>query len=588
MRNLILLFLMMALVAPLGKSQNDEALDFLKSEIQRAAKQRDEAQKRLLEVQSDSADQVKTLNQAQLDLRGRLESTSKDLLELEAAAQMSKVAMERSEQELQSREDQIQSLEKGQSETAKEYEEVTRKLSEELTEAKLQPSQASPATGPEAAKLAEERQKLRDTLLNRDQELADLRTKQQQSLSQLTELKQLNGQLSEELRASQRAESLSNAKLAALESRLTNLQQELANQYQERSELEQEQERLQGVIVDLQNRLDEAIRTRVPKSQMDELSATLESAVEENRRLRDDLSNRDDVPDLRKDFEAIRKERDLLQAKQKTLLTKVDTLEQELKDSGLEKRVLGSENRKLKGELNNERKIREKMENEIADLENILKDATSAGIEAEDLEDVALLLAGMEREKEAFRLESLEHRKNVDVLRLELDNQQSSQNLQISQLQNMLGRQLEEMTSSQKKIEALEVRSLTLDEVRKQKAQLVGLQDRSRQDMRTLAKHIYQLREELVRTKETQRKAVLAVTKNQELVTELDSVREQIQKLIRLNSAIQSQDGNKESRILELRQELETGRARSQSLEQEKRALLNQLRIMQQRRRQGE
>jgi|GEM_PF-1255594 len=588
MQNLILLFLMMGLVAPLAKSQNKEALDFLKSEIQRAAKQRDEAQKRLLEVQSDSADQVKTLNQAQLDLRGRLESTSKDLLELEAAAQMSKVAMERSEQELQSREDQIQSLSKGQIETAKAYEEVTRKLSEELTEVRLQASQPSSAMEADVEKLAEERQKLRNDLLNRDQELADLRTKQQQSLSQLTELKQLNGQLSEELRTSQRAESLSNAKLAALESRLTNLQQELANQYQERSELEQEQERLQGVIVDLQNRLDEAVRTRVPKSQMDELSATLESAVEENLRLKDDLSNRDDVPDLRKDFEAIRKERDLLQAKQKTLLTKVDALEQELKDSGLEKKKLGSENRKLRGELNTERKLREKMENEIVDLENILKDATSAGIEAADLEDVALLLAGMEREKEAFRLESLEHRKNVDVLRVELDNQQSSQNLQISQLQNMLGRQLEEITSSQKKIEALEVRSLTLDEVRKQKAQLVGLQDRSRQDMRTLAKHIYQLREELVRTKETQRKAVLAVTKNQELVTELDSVREQIQKLNRLNSAIQSQDGNKESRILELRQELETGRARSQSLEQEKRALLNQLRIMQERRSQGE
>ena len=89
----------------------------------------------------------------------------------------------------------------------------------------------------------------------RDTRLSELEAARQQDLNDLNALRQMNQQLTEDLNSSKRAESLANAKLAALESRLGGLQQELANQYQQRSELEQEKEKLEWVITDLQTQL---------------------------------------------------------------------------------------------------------------------------------------------------------------------------------------------------------------------------------------------------------------------------------------------------------------------------------------------
>lgn len=585
MRILTFFFLLFSLSASNLRAQSDESLDFLKAEIQKAAQQRDEARKRLLEVESDSADKVETLSSAQVDLQKRLDAASKNLLELEASAQMSKVAMERSEAEIAKKDQQIETLRQQQIETVKKYQETTRELKEELDQANLKGSESTESA---AADLVAERNQLKEIILTRDRELKNLIDSQEKTQAQLDQFKELNSQLSTELKASQRSEALANAKLTALESRLSTLQQELANQYQERSELEQEKERLQGVIKDLQVRLDEAMNTRVPQSQMDDLNATLQNALSENQRLRDELASRENVPDLRKEFENIRKQRDLLQAKEKGLISKVDTLEEKLDVADSERKKSDLINRQLERDLREERRISEKMAKEIADLEKIMEDAKSAGIEADDMEDIALLISSLEREKEAFKQESIASRKDVDLLRLELDNQKSSQRIQISQLQDMLGRQLEEITSSQKKIEELEIRSSTLDEVRNQKAKLIRQQDRSKQDMRTLAKHIYHLRDELAKSKETQKKSMLAIEKNRELANELENVRKEIQKLNRLHSAIQNRDENKDTRIRTLRSELESGRARAQALEQEKRELINQLRVMQENRTSGE
>lgn len=519
-------------------AQDAATLEFLKAEIQRTARQRDEARKRLLETESLSADKVKILSEEQQHLRQRLNLTAKSLLELEAAARMSQVAIERSETELQAKESALQTLRGEQEAAAREFEKVTAELNAKLAAAQ---AQALTDAGSEAGDLAAEREQLRQDLQDRELQLRQLETARQQDLNALRDLQEMNRQLTGDLESSRRAESLANAKLSALESRLGGLQQELAEQYRLRSELEQEKEKLENTLGELQNRLRE-----------------MESG-----------------------FAQVQKERDLLQAKGKTLSTKVETLEKKLEETEGQNRVLSQQNEFLQRQLNDERRIRSRMEKDIADLRDTMQKAKDAGIEEADLETVALLVAEMEREKEAFREEALQHRKNVDALQAQLDDQSGTQQMQIREMQNMLVIQLEEISAAQKKIQHLEARSASLDDVRAQKDRLVKLQDKSREDMRTLAGHIYELRDELVKSKETQRKALLAIQKNQELAKEMDLLRQEMEKLKRLNQALQHVDDAKEDRIFELRQELETKRAQSEAAEREKRELLLQLQEVQ-------
>lgn len=333
MKTAVLILLVGLLSVIPGKAQDEAALQFLKAEIQRTARQRDEARKKLLETESLSAEKVKILSQEQLVMQQRLNQTTKSLLELEA---------------------------------------------------------------------------------------------------------------------SRRTESLANAKLAALEFSLGNLQQELANQYQQRSELEQEKEKLEAMVTDLQH-----------------------------------------------NFEAMREKRDLLQANDEALRSKVGQLESQLAETAGDTRALSRQNEFLEKQLKEERKVRSRLEKDIADLRDTMQRAKAAGIQDSDLKDVALLVAGLEQEKEAFREEAMTHRQNVDLLQAELDRQNSAQQQQIREMQKMLVNQLDDMTAAQKKIQHLEARSATLDDVREQRAQLVAQQASTRADMRTLASYIHELRREL-------------------------------------------------------------------------------------------
>ncbi|MDF3127873.1 hypothetical protein P0Y35_01560 [Kiritimatiellaeota bacterium B1221] len=558
--------------------QSNQALEFLKAEIQRTARQRDEAQKKLLEVETLSADKIKFLSQEQLEIQERLNQSTREKLQLESNERIAQAAIKRTEADLAAREQALQELRQQQIQSRQEFERVTRDLSAKLAEAERAGS--SQTAGPDED-LAAERERLRQEIQAREKKMLQAEAARQLDLQKLHQLQNDNDRLTADLENTQRREALANAKLAALESRLGNLQSELAQQYQERSELEQEQERLLGVIQNLNDRLKEVEANTVPKSQFDELSTSLEEALAENRQLKSELSRREQVPDLRKEFEDTQKQRDLLQAKEKTLLSKVENLEQDLVVANQDSRKLTIQNRRLQDQLKQEQKIREKMESEISDLETILKDAKAAGIQEKDLEDVALLVAEMEREKEAFRKEAITHRENVDLLRAELDNQNSKELVQIRDLQNMLSQQIEEITSNQKKIQKLETRAAHLEKVKIQKDQLVQMQTKSREDMRTLAKHIYELRSELVQSKETQRKAILAIQKNNELALELDRVRTEMDKIRRKNASIQNREFSNEEKMRELRIERDTDRARSKALEQEKRALLLEIQKLQ-------
>lgn len=460
----------------------DEVLDFLKTEIQRTARQRDEARKQLLKEQSDAELRVNALGEAQQQLNKQLESNARELMALEAAARMSQSSVERAEEEIAARDARIHSLEEQQTQNRSHL----RGLEQQLRD--MQATEAG------QLELRQDFQELQQTLEERNTELESLNAQREQSAAEQSELAQLNSQLQQELRDVRRAESLATAKQAALESRLDHLQSELARQYEMRSELEQEQERLQTIIAELQARLSEAESTRVPQAELEQVQSILREALAENEKLREDLERREQIPDLREDFERVQRERDLLQATQKTLTTRLDDMQHSLEKESADKVALRENNQNLSAQLQDEKNR---------------------------------------------------------------------------------GRALEEQ------ITLLEGQSARLEEVGAQRDHYRQVNLRSQQNMRVLASHIRELREQVVQSQEARRQLELDLQRRQVQGRELYETKRDVEVLKHLNSALMREDGNKETRIRQLREEVEIGRDRSRTLQAEKEALRRQLQHIQ-------
>lgn len=202
-----LLFCMMIPIP--GLSQ--DVVTVLRQELERTAEQRDQARKEFLEMQTEAESQIRELSGTQLELSHQLETASKSLLELEAEAGRSTAALRRAEEELATRDEALSQLQQ----------EVARNLQE------LQTLRARP----ESDRNPEVQQELEQTIQTLQRELESAIQSRDQALADRGTLEKLNAELRESLRSTQRAESLSNAKLAALESRLDNLNEELARLY---------------------------------------------------------------------------------------------------------------------------------------------------------------------------------------------------------------------------------------------------------------------------------------------------------------------------------------------------------------------
>lgn len=475
----VALLSILALTVSSGRTlRADEVLDFLKTEIQRTARQRDEARKQLLKAQTDAEIRVNALSEAQQDLNRQLESAARELMSLEAAARMSHSSVERAEEEIAARDARIQALETQQEQNRVQL----RGLEQQLRD--MQATEAG------QLELQQDFLELKQTLENRSAELEALKAQRNQAAAEQSELTQLNAQLRREVRDVRRAESLATAKQAALESRLNHLQSELSRQYEMRSELEQERDRLLSVISELQTRLSMAESTRVPKAELEKVQETLQAALTENEKLREDLLAREQVPDLREDFERVQRERDLLKATGKTLSSRLDEMQQTLETESAEQAVLREENLLLSTQLQEE------------------MDRSQA------LEEQLILLEGQ---------------------------------------------------------------SARLEEVGRQRDQYQKITERSRRDMKVLATHIHELREQLVQSQEARRELAMDLQRRQVQGRELYETKKDVEVLKRLNSALLREGEEKETRIRQLREQVEVGRARYRTLEAEREALRRQL-----------
>lgn len=299
----------------------------------------------------------------------------------------------------------------------------------------------------------------------------------------------------------------------------------------------------------METRIADMEENRVPRAELQALEEALSAAREENHALKREMEERGAVPDLRVAFAAMERERDLLQAKQKMLSSKVSTLEQSLQQERNLRREEQEFRRGAELELSREKQQRRDLEKEIRKLQSGLAAATAAGVDQGELAEVSMLLEDLQEENRLLRQQSTQNREEVDRLMSELTDTDSLKTTQIRELQTMLGEQMIQLTAAQRKIDSLEAKTITLDSVRRERDTLIQVRDSSRQDMKVLARHIYELREQLVESRKIQHELKASEMEQQKL-------RQAVQKQQRLTEALQAEQVRKDQQILDLRRRL--------------------------------
>lgn len=540
--------------AEAGADAGADAVSVLAGEIRRAEAERDRTRKQLLELENESQEAIETLRQREAELNEQLGATGRRMRELESSAEMSRTAMERARAELRESEGAVEELRSQQLEARRRYAELLNRMRQNAG----------------AGGLAEQRDKLREELAEKGRRLEELQSSREAAVGEVEELKGLNDHLRNELNTAKRAESLSNAKLTALESRLENLRRELARQYEERSALEQDKQRLEHEVRDLRSKLADAVENRVPKAEVEALREQLTRTEERNQSLQKELTAQEHVPDVRPELAAAARERDLLAAKEKMLVGKLERTGEELKTESIRRKAYERQNKLLSDELKSEMARRKELETRTESLAEELERARETGVPPEELAAVEDVLADMRAENLELKTVMENQRSTVDFLNRELNEEQSGRRQEVRDLQGALRDQLAAYNQARRKIEQLDAKSATLDAVRAQRAELEMKREKSRTDMKLLAEHIYDLRRRLKEGSEAKLQARAAGERNMELRSEME-------KTARLNRALLEENARRDGRLVRMRMELE---ARDRELRRLKRELEASRRIL--------
>jgi len=545
----------------------EEPVELLLQEIRRTVEERDSARKELLKTQSDSDEALETLHREKQGLSQALEQKSNQILELEAAVSQSALAAERAREELQAKNRAIAEMEADQVWMQRKYDQVLEQVQ----------TLSSSASAEELRTLRAQQTQLQRRLQTANQQLLELRGGRGIAAGEQQALEKMNQELTNSLNQARRAEALSNAKLAALENRLTTLRNELSLQFEERSRLEQEKEQMEQTIGQLQSDLDQALQNRVPREEVDELQSRLNQALEENRQMQDELAARREIPDLREDFALVKRERDLLSAQKKTLDRKLKRAQSSLMDEQENRQELSQQNRDLKELLRGERKRAKELEKDIRSLKAGVQAAENAGIDAKALVSVRRLLEDMKQENRDLKTLVKSQKNTVDSLMQELTEEENKRNLKVRELQGMLGQQLNELAEAQKQLKKLEYTENELDFVREQRETLIQRQHASRRDMKTLAKHIYELREKVKRGEVAEADLVREQQRSRGLSSTIRNLRRELTNLERMQKVVSTEKLERDREIRNLRQQLRKEEAQRSALQAEKQALERRL-----------
>lgn len=531
----------LAVSLPAFRIAADDPVDTLVRELRRADVERDHARKDLLRVQSDSKEATAQLLRQRRELADRLDRKSKEILTLEAAVHRSALAAEQARRELESTNRTLQKLEGDRMWTQKKYEQVLERV-EALTDS---------ASAGEVETLTRQRDRLRDQLRRTSEEMRDLRDGRGEVADEERTLRDQNRELSASLDAARRDQSLANAKVDALESRIDHLRDELARQYEERSRMEQENERQRRDIEDLRSELSNALDQRVPL---------------------------EEVQPLRERMSIVEQERDLLAGQKKTLDRQLDRTTKNLENERKTRQRLSGENATLRRQARAERDRAREMEKDVKSLRSALDRAEASGIDASDLADAHRLLEDMKEENRELKDELEQQRGSVDHLMRELTEKENERNLKLRDLQNMLGEQLNELADARKRIQHLQRVENELELVREQRSTLVQRQHATHRDMKVLARHIRDLRAKVRTGEAAEADLERERRRSRGLSHTIQDLRRELTNLERVVEVVGQEKNRHQSREQELRRQLRQREAQQRRLEAENIALERQLR----------
>lgn len=459
--------------------QDPSPLLSLRAEMEKAAAERDAARRQLLIMEADGAPRLQELERNNTRLQAEVDSLSTKLMNAEANALAASAALRRADSDLKRREEQVEEMRSRLTASQAAFAETLHQL------------RADSDTSHTARLEAEARRDQLQRELNENQTLFDqaraLRDEVARERAQFLSLRQ---GIEHELKTARRAEALALAKAAAVDSRRELLVEELRQTREERARLEAERDTLRSEVAHLNERLGALSRDNVPREVVDALEKELERLRVENDTLRRVTADSPGDAEWREDLRKTREQRDRLAA-EKALA------EQRLQEA--------------------ERAIRE------------------------ELAPVREALATLEAENLRLQQERMLQRSEVDQLSQLLNDEQTRNRAKVLDLEGQLNQRIRELAEARVRIEELARSASRVPALEAERAQLAERGAKARNDLRILAEHIHQLRQNISEGRAA--KALLAESREEadSLRRSLESSRGQADSLRQTREALESE-----------------------------------------------
>lgn len=469
--------------------------------------ERDRSERAYLELQAQTRPVINELTQEKQRLEEQLRHVQQENLLLDSAQETTTRASARAEQELETLQRDLEAV---QAKLLEEQQEFAETLNQMRAEQQQRVSeQAEERQGLEASRtsLQERLESLLEQMAATEQSATTLRSEKEAIEQEARDIQGLNRQLEADLQESQRRESLANAQLMTLQSRVDDLQGQLQKAFEERSRAEQQRDQLAQRVHELEGELAELHESTVPRAELEQLQQSLQETLAQNQALQAALEQEQSRPDLSGDVEKIARQRDLLDAKLKTLETKLEEAEERAAREQTQRHQATEANTSLvdhiatlEESLNGLQESRELQTQEM----NTLRD------EQTRLETERLSMAGAL----AQASEIVEHYEQLQVDFLSIRNQledrtefSQEQAEAIEDLQRALGASIQEAERSRRQLQALENNQAASPDLRAERAVLEANQVKARRDMRILANYIQRLRQDIDRQQEAQQQS---------------------------------------------------------------------------------
>jgi hypothetical protein len=510
----------------LNAQETRSAAAILQERLLQMEEERDRSERAFHQLQAETRPVIEELTREKQRLQSELTQIRQTGVLLDSAQDTATRAGERAEAELAAVQRELEALQAQRLAEQREFAQTLNQLREEQRRL----VEAQTGENIEAA-LRDRLDELLEQMAVSEAAAAALRAEKTELERESRDIQGLNRQLEADLQSAERRESLANAQLLALQSRVEQLQQELQEAFEQRDRAEQQRDELARRVNQLEIELEDLRESSVPRAEFEALQQSLQASLARNRELQAALEEELSRPDFTERLAQAERQRDLLDAQLKTMETRVQEaearaaqeqnrrqdvadanismvehlagLEASLRETQAERDRQAEEIRRLRDEQAEEiRSLREQQSNEMQALRDLQNELET------ELRSMAEILETNTQELQQF--EELQ----VDFVSLQNDLQQrielsEQQARDIEDLQRALGASMQEVERTRRELEAAGTGGGGPGIDEEERVRLVASQEKARRDMRILANHIVTLRQTLREQEEQQRQSDL-------------------------------------------------------------------------------